>query len=277
MPLYLSTLTQFRCIPDPTGNLGYVYSVGGGRATAVADETNTLIAAMTVPPDATRANLINQAIVGLKNAGIWSTLDVLYVLAAHDAQAARLNWKNPATFAASAVNSPTFTTDRGYAGDGATSRVDSTFNPTTAGGQFAQDSNHIACWTVTNAANNSADVGANTNSIVPRSGGTQLAIRNSNTATDNVVGSIADRRYYAVTSRSAAGAYEWYQSTTANGSQSTVSAALANQSFWMCGRNNATFSAQTVALFHAGASLTGTQVSNGASIFSTYLTAVGAI
>lgn len=83
-------------------------------------EAQTLFAAMSVEPDAARKTLINDLIAGLKADGIWAELDLLYVKAAHDAQAGRLNWKNPGTFDLIEVNSPAFHTDRGYTGDGST-------------------------------------------------------------------------------------------------------------------------------------------------------------
>jgi hypothetical protein len=58
--------------------------------------------------------LINNFVVALKRATIWSSLDFLHVYAAADSQAALINWVNPGTFTGTLVNSPTFTTDRGF-------------------------------------------------------------------------------------------------------------------------------------------------------------------
>jgi len=71
---------------------------------------------MSVAPSAARQLVIDALIRQLKDAGVWAKLDVLYVIAAHDIQAGRVNWKNPGTFTATEVSAPTFTTDRGYAG-----------------------------------------------------------------------------------------------------------------------------------------------------------------
>lgn len=101
--------------------------------TDFADETGALLSAMTTEPDDTRKTLIDTTIKALKTAGIWAKLDTLYFLAAHNAQAARLNWKSPGTFTLSPVNSPTFTTDTGYASDGSTSYLNSGYIPNTHG------------------------------------------------------------------------------------------------------------------------------------------------
>lgn len=55
-------------------------------------ETDALVARMEIAPSAARKKLIDDLIVELKSWGIWQKLDLLYILAAHDAQAARLNW-----------------------------------------------------------------------------------------------------------------------------------------------------------------------------------------
>lgn len=82
-------------------------------------ETKALVARMSVTPSKGRQVTINRLVGKLIDLGLWqhADFDALYVFAAHDAQAARLNWF--AANAATAVSSPTFTADRGYAGDGA--------------------------------------------------------------------------------------------------------------------------------------------------------------
>jgi hypothetical protein len=75
-------------------------------------------------PDSTRKTLIDGLVTGLKSDSIWTKITALYLFAAHDSVAARVNLKTPATVA-SAVNSPTFTTDRGYTGDAVSAHVDS--------------------------------------------------------------------------------------------------------------------------------------------------------
>jgi hypothetical protein len=79
-------------------------------------EASTYVAAMSVQPDITRKAAIDTLIGSLKSAGIWTTIDVLSLFAAHDSQAAVLNAKDP-TKVWTPVNSPTFTVDRGFTGD----------------------------------------------------------------------------------------------------------------------------------------------------------------
>jgi hypothetical protein len=79
-------------------------------------EAKALFARMTTPPSNARKAQITRLIRTLKQAGIWTKLDVLYVYAAADSQAALLNWKG-ATFDAT-NHGAAFTADRGFTGDG---------------------------------------------------------------------------------------------------------------------------------------------------------------
>lgn len=87
-------------------------------------ESLAIYAAFTTPPTQARKVLIDKAVKALKAEGIWSKLDGLWLTAAADSQAAKVNWIDPGTYDLTAVNSPTFTADRGYQGDGATSYLD---------------------------------------------------------------------------------------------------------------------------------------------------------
>ena len=104
---------------------------GGVRGARRRAETDALIARMTVPPDAARVAAIDRLIDALCRAAIWEKLDCLWVLAAHDAQAARRNWIAD-RYNLAAVNAPVFTIDRGYASDGTTSYLATGYDPVAA-------------------------------------------------------------------------------------------------------------------------------------------------
>lgn len=71
---------------------------------------------MSVRPDFNRRYAINTLIASLKDYGLWTRLDGLYMFAAHTSQAALLNWRRTSANM-SAVNSPIFTADVGFTGD----------------------------------------------------------------------------------------------------------------------------------------------------------------
>jgi len=96
-------------------------------------ESEAIFAAMGTTPDATRKLLINDLVKGLKDDGIWSKLDFLYLLASHAENSSLLNWINPGTFDATNVHETAFEVDRGYTGDGANDYLDTNWNPNSDG------------------------------------------------------------------------------------------------------------------------------------------------
>lgn len=77
--------------------------IGTGIKTIIGGESylpeaNTYFSAMTVQPTSAQKSTINTLIGALQTAGIYSKLDVLYLLGAHDQQAARLNVITPGTY-----------------------------------------------------------------------------------------------------------------------------------------------------------------------------------
>ena len=90
-----------------------------------------------------RTIIVDTLVLGLKAQGLFSKLDRLWLFAAENPPSALTSLVNPSTGLATAVNSPTFTADQGYAGDAATSYINSGYNPST-GPQFTQDSAHYS-------------------------------------------------------------------------------------------------------------------------------------
>lgn len=158
----------------------------------VNSEARTLVNAMTVKPSRANYIKIDNLIGSLKAASVWAKLDCLYVFKSHDAQAARLNWKTPASYAATVVGSPSFTANVGYLGNGGANGLNSNFNPSTVvGTQYALEDASLFTRIITDAANSvNFDVGCMDTTvnagftIRAQSGGTQSlrAIINSITS-----------------------------------------------------------------------------------------------
>lgn len=159
----------------------------GGGGLVFTTEANALFAAMTTPPTLVRKILINSTIVSLMASGAWALLDVIYGHAAADSQAGRLNWKNPALFTATTVNGPTFTADRGFTGDGATSYLTTGFNPATAGGNYTLNTAYMGRWSLTNSATGSRDIGNANGFIGARSAVASMVSRANNSATQTIL------------------------------------------------------------------------------------------
>jgi len=81
----------------------------------------------TLPSESQQA-LQNQLVVDLKNGGIWNKLDTFGVWATDgDSDFALIDWIRLTDY--TAVNSPTFTTNVGFQGNGTSSHIDSNYNP----------------------------------------------------------------------------------------------------------------------------------------------------
>jgi hypothetical protein len=121
------------------------------------------LAAMTVQPTTARRTLLNNLFVGLRNAGQVSKVLGLWVTAAHDEQAARLNLMNPGTGTGqilSVVGGVTFTTDREFVGNATTGQLDTGMNLV-----GYQDNGGMFYWTRASTGHTQIDMG-NANSLL---------------------------------------------------------------------------------------------------------------
>jgi hypothetical protein len=88
-------------------------------------------------PSASQQILQNQLVLDLKDGGIWSLMDTIYVYATDgDRDYAKLNWKSPSLFFCTEINSPTFTTNQGFIGNGTSSYLNTNWNSVTNGVNF---------------------------------------------------------------------------------------------------------------------------------------------
>lgn len=108
---------------------------------------DNLITAASVALGNLRKGYVARFIGALYAASVWTKIDVMWVLAAHDEQFGRLNWKSPGNFTLTAVNSPTFTVDRGFTGISASSTLLTTgWDWATNGVQYTQNNCHISVY-----------------------------------------------------------------------------------------------------------------------------------
>jgi hypothetical protein len=83
-------------------------------------------------PSAGQQALQNQLVVDLKAAGVWSKLDTFAVFATDgNSDFALIDWIRLTQY--TAVNSPTFTTNVGFSGNGTSAYIDTNYNPNTQG------------------------------------------------------------------------------------------------------------------------------------------------
>jgi len=101
-------------------------TVGAGSGfTFTNSEASTYVAAMTVEPSNTIKTAIDQLVTDLKAAGVFAKMDALWLVDAHDDQAARLNLIAPASN--TITGTATFAAGIGFTGNG-TSALDSNYD-----------------------------------------------------------------------------------------------------------------------------------------------------
>src|SRR5262249_48812132 len=177
------------------------------------------------------------------------------------AQAARLNWVAD-QYNLTAVNSPTFTTDRGYTGNGTTSNLDTGFNPTVAvGAKYALNNAALSLWCLTEAARDTQPLSArssatNSANINPRrvsDNQGQYAVNTSGdrTITNNGGSSIG---FFTVV-RTAASFTTSYFNGGGPLSPGNNSEGLPNATFGICGRPGTTSDTRQIACTSLGAAL----------------------
>jgi hypothetical protein len=129
-------------------------------------------------PSLSAQTIQNQLIVDLKNAGIWDSLDRLFVYIndiPNGFQFAGINWKNPTqSTEVSLISSPTYTNTFGFAHNGSTGYVNTNFNPVTNGVNFTISANTIC-------------VGYDNTVLEPLSGGTVYGSRTASGSGDQLV------------------------------------------------------------------------------------------
>jgi hypothetical protein len=244
-------------------------------------ETTALIAAMTTAPAAARQTLIDNTIISLKAAGLWTKLDVLWVLAAADNQAARLNWKNPGSLGLTVVNAPVFTADRGYTGDGSTAALTSTYSPSTFGGVYTLNAATIGCYVLTSGVSTNTALEVyfnNTGRIGRTSAQVPLCLINDVTnliASNTVTNPNITSGGHMTASRTGASTKELWQNAAQIASSTTASTAVPASTTSIFGTSGQ-YSDSQISLVYAGA-LADADIPTIDGIIRTYLQGTGAL
>lgn len=264
------------------GSKGGISDIADGGFSA---EATTLFAAMTSQPNATRKALIDTTIRALKAAGIWDEMDAMFVLAAHDSQAALLDWKNPGTRSAVAVNSPTFVADRGYTSDGSTSRLRTNYTPSTNGVKYLQNDASMWIWTRTTSTDSGGRRGAGNTWAAPYSGLSSRHTANTivgtlNSATSGTGGTPAGGTNTTAglvgASRASSTTVKLWKDGVQSGSDAADnSSGRPTNEQWICGAYQTSYSLNQIAAAIWASSLTGKEAALYTAL-AAYMTGVGA-
>lgn len=251
---------------------------------AYSPEATALFAAMTVQPDATRKGVIDTFIETMISDGVWAKIDALWVPRAHDAQAGRLNWKSPSNFALTAVNSPTFTTDRGYEGNASSMYLDTGWNPATNGVNYTQNSMSAGGYLTPSIGPDTASARAmlgcvNTHrlELFPRSNSDRY-LGAANSAQDFVAGSTTRYGLTAI-NRAASTTMFYYRNGSSAGSvsENSTGVPVAGQSMFLLAVNStgnpASYLDNQIGFAFVGGSLTSGEHAALDAALDTYITA----
>jgi len=190
---------------------------------------------------AVRLRIWSDMWAGIRADGDLSSFDSLWGFCGEDTQSALIDFIGLRT--ATAVNSPTFTANQGYAGNGTTSYINSTWNPVTHGVAYTQNSAGIILYDRT-ARTDSANYtgagiydGTNVAGLSPRFGGAPSGGVNNNAA-NNVAGTAANASGIWIASRTGANQLDFYRAAASIASSgASASTAPLNLSMFVGGLN----------------------------------------
>lgn len=259
------------------GNTGQQWLDRMNVLAAMEPEVGSLYQRFTTKPVSGRLGLQNTLIASLKVAGVWAKLDTLWVTAAADSQAARRNWKGDA-YNLTAVNSPTFSADRGYTGNGSSSRLTTGYTPAAHGVQYKQDDASMWLWSRTAAQNLNADMGSGISGpharITTRTPVDATAVRVNDGLTLSTSNTTDGSGLFGAQRRSANDLRAWRNGVQI-GTATVASTGLATDEQWLLAANGVGWSSREQSVAAYGASLAGLEAQFFTAI-QTYLQAVGA-
>jgi hypothetical protein len=232
----------------------------------------------------TRVDTLIKALKNAANGNLFTILDRLYLFGGEsDSKQATISIVNPGATAAVPTNSPTLAAG-GYTGNGTTGFIDTGFIPSTAGGNFTQNSAMFGAYVRTNRTVAGSDVTLGTANasfiyIRPFNGAGNLeGGLNDNSFSSAGTSTTAQGRWVA--SRTGSAGFSFYKNGgAAVYSPTATSAALSSNSFYILGYNSsgslANPTTDQVACAYFGGGMTLAQVGDFDTAIAAYMTAWG--
>ncbi len=218
-------------------------------------------------------------------------LGILYLLAAQASDHAVVNFVDPFGVKLSPVNSPTFTADQGYTGNGTTAYLNTQRDPSSEISGFVQNSAHMSYYVRDTSSVTGVEVLAGIRDSVGserlydfyNSSRTALQTFNNQTSTSGAASTLTDNGTgFILSQRTGSTVGAVYQDGTQVGTiTQTSTAAPFGQDLFLLARNDQgsadSFCNAQISAFTSGASLDSGQRTALQSHIETYLTTVGAI
>lgn len=250
-------------------NHGIISSIGQFDADYVAILNYATTQGYTKPSAAQQIKQ-NKLLVDLKAAGIWSKLDTFGVFATDgNSDFALIDWKRLIQY--TAVNSPTFTTNGGFAGNGTSSYIDTNFNPSTQGINYTLDNAGRYFWADNRSGTTPFDGCsiASTNRTINSSSPAQQVNQGTASLSGGITNWATDgfKSLNRTTSNDVVG---FANTTQSNRTATSTSIANSNQ---FISRSTTSYSTHRMRLYGMGASLV-SENTNFYNAVNTYLTSL---
>lgn len=236
----------------------------------------------TIAPSSSWVGTIDAMIKGMRSDGDWANIDAMGWFAVENQANAPIYLKSNTTTKHTEIGSPTFTTNRGYTGNGTNSYEKTGFIPSSSKINATQNSWTIGVYCATNLTSaNVIDLGAGDVSKAIASytkWGDGKTYSNMNDFSAASVTTATDAGALTMIQRTASNNINFYRRGVLLGNTTTVSVGIPTVEFYVGANNNngtaANFSNRLISLW-----FTGTGTINAANIYSriqTALTALGA-
>ena len=217
----------------------------------------------TLPSDEQKL-LQNQLLIDLKDSGVWNKLDTFANFATDGgSNFALIDWKRVSLL--TAVNSPTFTTNEGFTGNGTSSYINTNFNPSIGTNNYTLNNASRYIYTLNVVALFDGIESSVENRIA--SSGTSQRI-NQGTGTINSAYSFSIGAGMRSIHRTSSTNVELFSGTTQASRTATSSSVVnANQ---LISRSSTTYSANRVCMYAMGSSMI-TENTDFVNAYNTYL------
>jgi hypothetical protein len=260
----------------------YIYNINNLDSDYVAVLNRAVTLGYSLP---TFSQIIKQntLVLSLKAGGIWNKLDVLYIFANDGGQDfGTLNWKAPTLNQATLNNSPTFTTNQGFNGNGTSSYINTNYTPSSVGNNYQLNDCSFGYWAFSGLQTGGSRVNLGTrNSSVsgltyPVGVSENSLFINSNNISNVTLTSSSNlglRHFNRVSSSGS----RYYNSTGLVGSNTNISSDISNFPFFISALNSANsasfYTTTRFSIMFSGASLANenTALNNA---FNTYITSL---
>jgi hypothetical protein len=220
-------------------------------------------------PSAGQQTLQNQLVVDLKDGGIWSKLDTFGVFATDgDSDFALIDWIRLSDY--TAFNSPTFTTNQGFQGNGTSAYINTNYNAQSDGTNYTVNNASTGFWSelMTHDSRYIYSGGSSNFRDISQTLFRQPMNDGDNTNRTSPLGEFK----YGHSDRSSSTVKNFYENATPLGpyTQNTTAEAV---NFLLLGLGSS-YSSSKISLFYCGASFSAGEVTSFYNAFNNYITSL---